>query len=86
MENTIGTLPKVKTLKVNKIDGNWVVGTFKGYKFEAKIFSVRSVFGINEGRISKLMIIDQNGEWLFNYDRGMDVDHVLGHEFAELFK
>jgi len=31
-----------------------------------------SVYGINEGRISKLML-KQNGEIVYNYDRGIDI-------------
>lgn len=86
MKCEVGTLPKHRSLKIETIDGNWVIGTFKGYTFNAKVFSVGSVFGINNGRISKLWMADANGNWVFNYDRGMDLDNPIGHQFAELFK
>ena len=59
----------------------WKEGTIgvpnKGGKYTvvhywAKVFDEDSVYGINEGRISKLML-KQNGEIVYNYDRGLDI-------------
>lgn len=38
----------------------------------AKVYDEGSPFGINEGRISKLML-KANGEIIYNYDRGEDI-------------
>jgi len=38
----------------------------------AKVFDEGSIYGINEGRISKLML-KQNGKIVYNYDRGLDI-------------
>lgn len=57
---------------------NWISGKIGSLHFEGKIFANSSVFGINEGRISKLNITDPRIKgmfWetcLFNYDRGWD--------------
>lgn len=50
----------------------------KSYRYCAKVYDEGSEFGINEGRISKLTIIDANDEtWsrpVINYDRGWDIE------------
>lgn len=56
---------------------NWVLGTFTNrkvvYSFEAKIYSEPSDFGINEGRVSKLRVKNQDlDKVIFSYDRGYD--------------
>ena len=38
----------------------------------AKVYDVGSQYGIEGGRISKLML-KENGEIIYNYDRGLDV-------------
>lgn len=40
--------------------------------FWAKVYEEKSEFGINGGKISKLML-KQNGEVVYNYDRGEDI-------------
>ena len=40
--------------------------------WNAKVFDEGSIFGINEGRISKLSA-KINNKWIFNYDRGWDI-------------
>lgn len=47
----------------------------KTLKCEFKIYDEPSVFGINNGRISKLMIW-RDGVFVVNYDRGMDFNHL----------
>ena len=45
------------------------------YHYWAKVYDVGSQYGIDGGRISKLMI-KRNGETVCNYDRGWDVKPV----------
>lgn len=62
--------------QINTVDGNWVMGTFNGMEFEAKIFTAPSEFGINNGYVSKLWIkspSEDDSTVLVNYDRGWDI-------------
>jgi hypothetical protein len=63
-------------------DTNWCSGTIGEYSFEAKIFDEGSMFGIKNGRVSKLSIWDEKirqekqnflAACLVNYDRGWDI-------------
>jgi len=46
------------------------------YNYCAKVYDLPSeVYGINEGRISKLEI-RKDGRILYNYDRGLDFDKL----------
>ena len=47
-------------------------GKYTAVHYWAKVFDEDSVYGINEGRISKLML-KQNCEIVYNYDRGLDI-------------
>lgn len=51
----------------------WKKLTYKGYQIEAKVYDEGSVYGIDEGRISKLWI-SHNGTCVVNYDRGWDIE------------
>ena len=60
---------------------NWVDGVVGKYKFQAKLFDEGSIFGINDGRVSKLSIWDESvrqekqnffAACIMNYDRGWD--------------
>lgn len=57
----------------------WREGTIiinkKGYRYWVKHFDEGSQFGIDGGRISKLMI-KRSGEIVCNYDRGWDINPV----------
>jgi len=62
---------------------NWCNGTVGGYVFEAKSFDTGSSFGIDNGRVSKLVIKRAdtvgNGNGYFDgvvvsYDRGWDIE------------
>ena len=62
--------------------GNWLKGNHGKYHFEAKVFDTGSHYGIDGGRVSKLMIWDveirqQTGNLMkaciVNYDRGWDI-------------
>lgn len=60
-------MAKAITFKVTSIRGSWVEGKFGTVRFSAKIFSNPSVFGINDGRVSKLGT--SNG---VHYERGWE--------------
>ena len=45
------------------------------FHYWVKSFDEGSVFGIEEGRISKLML-KRNGKVVCNYDRGWDIEPV----------
>jgi hypothetical protein len=53
----------------------WKSGEINGYKYEMKQYDSGSVYGINEGRISKLSI-RKDGKEMYNYDRGLDFDEL----------
>ena len=57
----------------------WKEGTIliggKGYRYWVKHYEEGSQFGIDGGRISKLMI-KRGGEIVCNYDRGWDIKAV----------
>jgi hypothetical protein len=68
---------------------NWVDGIVDKYRFQAKLFDEGSTFGINDGRVSKLMIWDeavrQQAQNIFegcivNYDRGWDIEPQPEHK------
>lgn len=72
-------MSKVFFTKISK-ETNWVMGEHEGgYSFDALLFDLSSEYGINEGRVSKLMIKKTGTEgWdpryaVVNYDRGWDV-------------
>lgn len=62
-------------IKINKIDSstNWINGTINDYEFQAKHFDCGSMFGIDEGRTSKLIVM-KDGDCVVNYDRGWDIE------------
>ncbi len=51
----------------------WTMVRINGFDCEVKHYDEGSVFGINEGRISKLCI-RKDGKIFANYDRGWDVE------------
>lgn len=53
----------------------WTTGKLNGYDYQIKHFSEGSVFGIDEGKISKLHI-SRNGRTVANYERGWDVEPI----------
>jgi hypothetical protein len=65
------------------IGGGWMEGFIGKYTFQAKVYDEPSTFGINDGRVSKLMVWDevvrQKESNIFtasiiNYDRGWDIE------------
>lgn len=53
----------------------WTTGKLNGYDYQVKHYREGSVFGIEEGKISKLHIV-KNGKTVVNYDRGWDIEPV----------
>jgi hypothetical protein len=48
-----------------------------GWRIQAKIFDNPSMYGINEGRISKLWVREEkSGKELLNYERGWDFNYL----------
>lgn len=76
---------KISDLHLSYLDNNWVSGTYQGHPFEAKVYEDPSHYGIKDGHVSKLFVRAPEGEVIFNYDRGMDIDHKIGHEIAAIF-
>jgi hypothetical protein len=71
-KQTDGGIKAVIT-KDERLISNYVKGEAAGgITFTAKIFDVGSVYGIDNGRVSKLDI-RQGGKIIVNYDRGWDV-------------
>jgi hypothetical protein len=73
------------------IGDNWVKVIVGNYTFSAKLFDEGSVFGINEGRVSKLMIWDEQIRYekldifeaaIVNYDRGWDIKPETEEQIA----
>lgn len=67
----------------NRFDktSNWVSGyviddNSVRFDFEAKLFDIPSIFGIDDGRVSKLWI-ESSGKTVTNYDRGWDVEPAI---------
>lgn len=63
---------------------NWIAGSYeyRGFEFyfEAKGFPEPSIWGINDGYISKLYVKNTiTNKCVFNYDRGYDVGNEKSH-------
>lgn len=52
----------------------WTTGEMFGIYYEVKHFKEGSVFGINEGRVSKLYMKRRNGNVFCCYDRGWGIE------------
>ena len=50
----------------------WYEGYLDGYHYQAKVYDEGSIYGINEGRISKLWM-SRDGRTVASYDRGWDI-------------
>ena len=58
----------------------WREGVFEGRWWQAKVYDHGSMFGSNNGRVSKLVVC-AGSTWnrekiIYNYDRGLDVDQA----------
>ena len=54
-------------------NGTFYTGTIDGCEFQAKVYDLPSNFGINEGRVSKLLLRSTDGSPFAAYDRGWDI-------------
>ena len=52
----------------------WHDGFIGDCSWEAKVYSKPSVFGIDNGNVSRLRVKDEDGIVVINYDRGWDVE------------
>lgn len=59
---------KEGTIGIPKTDGG-----YRAVRYWIKVYGEGSVYGIDNGKISKLML-KMNGEVLANYDRGWDIE------------
>jgi len=51
----------------------WCKGSIDGFTFEAQRFDIGSKYGIEGGRISRLVLRDKFGAVVLDYDRGWEV-------------
>ena len=66
---------KKEGIWLKNVKDNWVTGIIDDkYWFQAKVYSDSSTYGIYNGRISKLTIVDDDrynhAKLLYEYDRG----------------
>jgi hypothetical protein len=54
------------------------------YTYWAKVYDEGSIYGIDEGRISKLEVRDSADRIVINYDRGWDLEPQTNIEKAAL--
>ena len=63
----------------------WITAVIEGRWVQAKVYDEPSCYGINEGRVSKLVIGKTNvrnrnenffDQMCFNYDRGLDFSNI----------
>lgn len=77
-------------ITIRKLDQYpWREGMIEGNHFQAAVYDEPSVYGIDEGRISKLMVWDETKRQcrrgysrtiLMNYDRGWDIEPKAQHK------
>lgn len=66
---------------------NWFSFNFGDLCGSAKIYSEGSPYGIAHGNISKLYVIDYNsGDVVYNYDRGLEFDHLASGQLSKLLE
>jgi len=58
-------------------NSEWLGGTINEFRFEAKVYDVGSIHGIDNGRVSKLAVwnpANQPTRYIISYDRGWDAE------------
>lgn len=91
LNDYVGSYQQVEGVEVTESSGNWVTGQVDGHWFQSKVYVNPSIFGINEGRVSKL-IISKTNVWpgfyreklLFNYDRGLDFGSITSEQVNKI--
>lgn len=74
MSDELVNTDKVTILKGDPVSDFWLTGAvnrYPGYTFQAKVYDVGSVFGIRQGRISKLQVW-RGDQPVMHYDLGWD--------------
>jgi hypothetical protein len=74
MSDELVNKEKVTILEGDLVGDFWlkgVINRYPGYTFQAKVYDVGSVFGIEQGRISKLQVW-RGDQSVMDYDRGWD--------------
>lgn len=67
----------IKITKDTRKDNGWIHLEFMGgYKVTAKVYDEPSGYGVNGGRVSKILIETSGGTVLYVYDRGEDINHI----------
>ena len=67
--------------RITRLWNLWVIGFVNGFEFEAKVYDLGSIYGIDEGRVSKLAIYrDKPRGAVVDYDRGWVTYHQPEHE------
>jgi len=70
---------KIYRIEATALKNGWIDGIINGFRFQAKIYDEDSKFGIENGRVSKLTVWDEqkrksgsgSGD-ILSYDRGWD--------------
>jgi len=57
----------------------------KEYVFEAKVYDFPSMFGIENGRVSKLCVYDERGKIIYSYDRGGELPSKIIKKVLEIW-
>jgi hypothetical protein len=74
MSDELVNKDKVTILEGDPVSDFWLKGAvnrYPGYTFQAKVYDAGSVFGIGQGRISKLQVW-RGDQPVMHYDRGWD--------------
>ncbi|MCK4500184.1 hypothetical protein KAU11_06775, partial [Candidatus Babeliales bacterium] len=58
---------------------HWYEGRIDGFIVHAKVYAKPSIHGIDNGRISKLTILDSKNNTIANYERGWDIKPTEEH-------
>ncbi len=75
----------MQILEDNRRETGWVTLVIDGRWVQAKVYDEPSMFGVNEGRVSKISIGKTSGwnpnlnffrQMDYNYDRGLDFDNL----------
>lgn len=74
-------------------ESGWITAVIEGRWLQAKVYDEPSCFGINEGRVSKLVISKTDcripnanffDQMCFNYDRGLDFSNIESDLLAKI--
>lgn len=70
--DTVASAPRIS---IKPKDGGWLDGYIDNFRFQAKVYDTGSKYGINKGRVSKLLVWDATvgvNACIISYDRGWD--------------